>query len=189
MTAQPATQFAPVNTSNHTGSYWDTLLKKLINTPYVTADTLGNLNQLAVQLLDAAARGLQVSEDVCWVALLDKVDYANISGEVVELKNKILNGQSGYEMTPAKFVLLHTWLRQADMASRAVDAATMVLGKVVDNGDCQRIINAEKEYYAPLISQTVESASGLHNKLKKMFAEHGDSDFAKFVAGIVKYKK
>lgn len=189
MTEQPSTQFAPANTANHTGSYWDSLLKKLIATPYVNAGCLGNLNQLAVQLLDAAARGSQISNDACWLELLSKVDYANISSEVVELKNKILNGQSGYEMTPAKFVLLHTWLRQADMASRVVDAATMVLGKVVDNGDCRAIILAEKEYYAPLITQTVESSSGLHNKLKKMLAEQGDSDFAEFVAGVVKYEK
>jgi hypothetical protein len=189
MTKQPATQFATANTAKHTGNYWDSLLKKLIGTPYVFAGNLGVLNQLAVQLLDGVARGLQVSNDACWLALLDKVDYANISGDVVELKNKILNGQSGYEMTPAKFVLLHSWLRQADMASRAVDAATMVLGKVVDSGDCQAIILTEKEYYAPLISQTVESASGLHNKLKMILAEHGDSDFAKFVARVVKYEK
>ena len=121
MTAQPAVQFASLNTASHTNNYWDLLLKKLIDTPYISADNYGTLNQLAAQLLDAVARGAQISTDACWTKLFDKVDYANISGEIVELRNKILNGQSGYEMTPAKFITLHTWLRKADVASRPVD--------------------------------------------------------------------
>lgn len=189
MTAQPAVQFAPANTANHTGSYWDSLLKKLIDTRYVSSGGFGSLNQLAVQLLDAVVRGLQISNDACWTALLGKVNYANISSEVVELKNKILNGQSGYEMTPAKFIVLHSWLRQADMASRPVDAANMVLGKVVENGDCQAIILSEKDYYAPMISETIETASGLHGKLKNIIKNSSDTDFAKYVVGIVKYEK
>lgn len=188
MTAQPVAQFAAANTANHSNSYWNSLLKKLIDTPFISAGNLGTLNQLAAQLLDTVARGDQTDNDVCWMKLLVKVEYANISGEVVELKNKILNGQPGYEMTPAKFVALHSWLRQADMASRAVDAANMVLGKVIDNGDCQAIVLAEKDYYAPMISVTVETASGLHSKLKDIIKNSGDTDFAKFIAGSVKYE-
>ena len=189
MTAQPAVQFAPLNTASHTNNYWDLLLKKLIDTPYISADNYGTLNQLAAQLLDAVARGAQISTDACWTKLFDKVDYANISGEIVVLRNKILNGQSGYEMTPAKFITLHTWLRKADVASRPVDAANMVLGKVVDDAECQAIILSEKDYYTPMISGTVETASILHNKLRTIIKNSTGTDIAKFIEGIVKYKK
>lgn len=189
MTAQPVVQFAPANTANHTNNYWDSLLKKLIDTPYVSADNYGTLNLFAAQLLDAVARGAQIGTDACWKKILDKVDYANISGEVVELRNKILNGQSGYEMTPTKFNVLHIWLRQADMASRPVDAANMVLGKVVENAESQAIVLSEKDYYTPMISGTVETASGLHKKLKSIVKNANDTDFAKYVAGIVRYEK
>ena len=39
----------------------------------------------------------------------------------------------------------------------------------------------------PIISNTVVAASGLHTKLKKMVSEQGESDFAQYVAGLVKY--
>lgn len=93
------------------------------------------------------------------------------------------------EMTAAKFITLHTWLRKADVASRPVDAANMVLGKVVDDAECQAIILSEKDYYTPMISGTVETASILHNKLRTIIKNSTGTDIAKFIEGIVKYKK
>lgn len=184
--AQPQTQFASAGTTNHSGNNWDVALGKLIDSPYINSGNMGNLNLLAVQLLDVAAQNGAVLDDT-WRSLLQKVDYANVSAQVVELRNKILNGQGGYAMTPAKFKVLHTWLRYSDIKTRSDDAANQILAKVVDNSECQAIILAEKDYYAPIISNTVVAASGLHTKLKKMVAEQGESDFAQYVAGLVKY--
>ena len=61
--------------------------------------------------------------------MLQKVDYANISASVGELKNKILNQQSGYGMNSAKFIALNKWLKLADIDSRRTDAANSVLWK------------------------------------------------------------
>lgn len=186
LTTQPQTQFAPAGTANHTANNWDVALGKLIDSPYINSGNMGNLNLLAVQLLDVVAQNGAVLDDT-WRSLLQKVDYANVSAQVVELRNKILNGQGGYAMTPAKFKVLHTWLRHSDIQTRSDDAANQILAKVVDNSECQAIILAEKDYYAPIISNTVVAASGLHTKLKKMVSEQGESDFAQYVAGLVKY--
>lgn len=186
LTTQPQTQFAPAGTANHTANNWDVALGKLIDSPYINSGNMGNLNRLAVQLLDVVAQNGAVLDDT-WRSLLQKVDYANVSAQVVELRNKILNGQGGYAMTPAKFKVLYTWLRQSDIQTRSDDAANQILAKVVDDSECQAIILAEKDYYAPIISNTVVAASGLHAKLKKMVLEQGESVFAQYVAGLVKY--
>ena len=181
---QRTEQFVQSGTQNHTGNEWDTSLTKLINTDYISSSNMGMLNRLAEYLLDFVARNGQTS-DSCWNALLQKVDYSNISAFVVELKNKILNQQSGYGMNSAKFMALNKWLKLADIDSRRTDAANSVLGKVVDNAECQNIILADKEYYAPMISDTVETASELHSKLKTIIDGNGESEFAQYVKGLV----
>lgn len=184
---QPQTQFATAGTANHTGSNWDVALGKLIESPYITSDNMGNLNLLAIQLLEAVAVTGVILDDT-WRSVLQKVDYSNISEAVVELKNKILNGQSGYQITPAKFLVLAPWLEQADMRSRRDDAANLILGKVVDDAECQNLIMENGEYYSPMIAETVVTASGLHTKLKKILTEQVEYEFAKYVGGLVKYE-
>lgn len=186
LTAQPQTQYAAANTANHSGNNWDVALKKLIASPYITSDNMGNLNLLAVQLLDAVAR-TGVVLDESWNTLLQKVDYANISGSVVEMRNKILNGQSEYGLTPVKFKILHKWLCLSDILTRRDDAANQILAKVIEDAECQSIILEDKEYYAPMISETIGTASGLHTKLKKILAEQRETDFAQFVGHLVNY--
>ena len=186
--AQPQTQFASANTANHSGNNWDVALKKLVSSPYITSDNMGNLNQLAVQLLDAVAR-TGVTLDDSWYNLLQKVDYANVSESIVAMRNKILNGQSGYEMTPAKFKVLNKWLRLSDIQTRRDDAANQILAKVIDNTECQTIVLESRDYYVPIISETIETASGLHAKLKKILAEQGETEFAKYVGGLVRYEE
>lgn len=181
---QRADQFVQSGTQNHTGNEWDTALTKLINTDYISSSNMGTLNRLAEYILDYVARNGQTS-DACWTALLQKVDYANISASVGELKNKILNQQSGYGINSAKFIALNKWLKLADIDSRRTDAANSVLGKVVDNAECQNIILADKEYYAPMISETVETASELHSKLKAIIDGNGESEFAQYVKGLI----
>lgn len=181
---QGINQFVQSGTQNHTGTDWDTALVKLINTGYISSLNMGTLNRLAEYILDYVARNGQTS-DACWTALLQKVEYANISASVGELKNKILNQQSGYIMTPAKFIELSRWLKKADIDSRRADAANFVLGKVVDNAECQNIILADKEYYAPMISETVETASELHSKLKTIIEGNGESEFAQYVKVLI----
>ena len=187
MTTQLQTQFATANTVNHTGSNWDVALGKLIDTPYITSSNMGNLNALAEQLLDVVARTGVVLDEI-WKSLLQKVDYANISETVIMLRNKILNGQNGYGMTPAKFLILIPWLKRTDMMSRLDDVANLILGKVVDNIDCQDVILADKKYYAPMISETMKTASGLHTKLKKILAEKNDTEFSKYIGELLNYK-
>lgn len=187
LTAQPQTQFAAANTANHSGNNWDVALKKLVFSPYITSDNMGNLNLLAIQLLDAVARTGATLDD-SWNNLLQKVDYANVSESIVEMRNKILNGQGGYEMTPAKFKVLHNWLRLSDIQTRRDDAANQILARVIDNTECQAIVLESRDYYVPIISETIETASGLHAKLRKILAEQGETEFAKYVGGLVKYE-
>ena len=187
LTTQPQTQFAAANTANHSGNNWDVAFKKLISSPYITSDNMGNLNQLAVQVLDAVARTGAPLDD-SWNNLLQKVGYANVSESIVEMRNKILNGQSGYEMTPAKFRVLNSWLRLSNIQTRRDDSANQILAKVIDNTECQAIVLESRDYYAPIISETIETASGLHTKLKKILAEQGETEFAKYAGGLVRYE-
>ena len=181
-------QFVQTNTANHTNTNWDKACQKLIGTKYLKATNLGTLNKLAEALLDFVARNTAFNDET-WRALLEKVKFASISTAVNEIRSKVLNGQSGYAMTPDKFKRLHTWLENAEMntAERCTDAANNVLSKVVDNAECQNIIIANKDYYKPIIVNTVVSASSLHDKLKMIV--NGEGAFAEYIRSIVKYEE
>lgn len=190
MAEQDVSQFVQSNTATRTTSNWSKAFQKLIGTKYLKTANLGNLNKVAETLLDYAARN-GAFDDETWNLLFEKVKFASISTAVNEIRGKILNGQSGYVMTPDKFKMLHVWLEKAEMngAERCTDAANKVLSKVVDDATCQEIILANKEYYRPIIENTIESSSALHDKLKKIIAEHGEDEFAQYVMSIVKYEE
>ncbi len=190
MTQQDVSQFIQSNTATRTTNNWGKALQKLIGTKYLKTANLGKLNNVAETLLDYAARNGAFNDET-WNQLFEKVKFASISTAVNEIRRKILNNQSGYVMTPDKFKMLHSWLEKAEMNSpeRCTDAANIVLSKIVDDSDCQGIILANKEYYRPIIEKTTETASALHDKLKKIIAGQGESEFAQYVKGIVKYEE
>lgn len=184
LTNQDTEKFVRAGTQTHAVTEWDNALAKLINTNYISSSNMGTLNKLAENILDVVARTGQL-DDNCWIALLQKVQYSNISAALGELKNKILNQQNGYGITPAKFKALHKWLRLADIDSRRVDAANCVLGKIVEDSECQALILADKDYYASMIGDTAETASELHTKLNKIIAENGESEFAMYAKELL----
>lgn len=92
-------------------------------------------------------------------------------------------------MNPAKFRFLHGWLEQAEIniASHCTDAANQILEKVVNDTDCQAIILAKKEYYRPILANTLETASALHERLKQIVKNQGESEFAKYIKETLHY--
>ena len=140
-------------------------------------------------ILDWAARNNPVN-DATWNALIGKVDYTSISTQVSNIRNHILNGESGYTMTPAKFQYLHGWLEQAGIntESHCSDAANQILSKVVDDEICQKIILAKKDYYRPIIANTIKTASLLHGKLKTIIENGKETEFGNYIQECVKYE-
>jgi hypothetical protein len=104
-------------------------------------------------------------------------------------RNNILNGQSGYVMNPSKFLQLHEWLEQSEIntADHCTDAANQILAKVVDDTNCQTVILAKRDYYRPIIANTKRTASILHDKLKAIIQNQGDSEFAKYIQQTISY--
>lgn len=188
LSMQDASQFIHPGTANHTKTNWDVALQKLIDTPYISTNNLGTLTNMAAQLLDFIARN-SVINDVTWNKLLEMVDYASISASIVDIRNKIFRGEDGYRMTPDKFQQLHGWLEQCEINNiiHCSDAANQILSKVIDNAECQNIILSKKEYYKPIITSTLGSASELHNKLKIIVKNQSDTEFAAYIRNIVDY--
>lgn len=186
---QPNNQFVQANTVSRPNSTWSIALEKLIDTDYVTTTNLGNLTGLAASLLDYAAKNGSFN-DATWNSLLSKVDYASISSQVIDIRNHILNGVQGYGMNPSKFKMLHSWLEQSGInaANHCDDSANQILAKVVDDAECQQIILANRDYYRPIVANTVGTASVLHDKLKAVLQNLPDSDFAGFIRETVSYE-
>lgn len=189
MSAQPITKYIPANTAGHANTSWDKALQKLVGTEYISTNTFGQMTEIAVYLLDYAAKNGPIT-DATWNSLLSKTSYFAISSQVVDIRNNILNGVAGYAMTVAKFQFLHEWLEQSDinLDSHCIDAANQILAKVVDDDACKNIILAKKDYYRPIIATTYETASALHDKLKKILEQHGDTEFAGFIRECVDYE-
>ena len=146
------------------------------------------MTELATYLLNFSAKNTPFN-DSTWNVLLSKVSFALISSQISDIRNNILNGVQGYAMNPSKFQMLHMWLEQSGIngANHCDDAANQILAKVIDNAECQRIILDNRTYYKPIISNTVETSSALHDKLRTMLQEQSDSHFSRFVREIVAY--
>lgn len=188
MAQQPIEQYLLPNNITHTSNSWSVALQKLIDTAYITHDTFGRMSEIAVRLLDYAAKTAPTS-DPAWTTLLAKVPYALISSQFNDIRNHILNGENGYGMNPSKFKFLHGWLEQSDInnESHCSDAANNILAKVIEDAECQSIILGNKEYYSPIISKTQTRASSLHDGLKRVLQSQGDSEFVAYIKGIVDY--
>lgn len=188
MAQQPIEHFIVANNVTHTGNLWSVALQKLIGTDYITLDTFGRMSAIAISLLDYAAKAAPTG-DSAWQALLAKVPYAVVSSQFNDIRNHILNGESGYVMNPPKFVFLHGWLEQSDINndSHCRDAANQILTKVVENAECQNIILQNREYYKPILAKTQTSASSLHDSLKRILENQSESEFAAYVRGCVDY--
>lgn len=186
---QPNNQFVQANTVSRPNSTWSIALEKLVATDYITTRNLGNLVGLAAYLLDFAARN-STFNDATWNCLLAKVDYASISSQVSDIRNHILNGVQGYVMNPSKFKMLHGWLEQSGInaANHCDDAANQILAKVVDDTECQQIVLDKRDYYQPIIANTMGTASSLHDKLKVILQNQPDSTFASYVRESVSYE-
>ena len=188
MAMQPISQYMQNDTVNHAASKWDQALQKLVSTDYLAPDSFIIISDIAIRLLDHAAKNGPI-KDVTWNSLLEKVSYSLISSRFSEIRNNILNGKSAYTMTPAKFRFLHGWLEQAEINadSHCTDAANQILEKVVNDTNCQAIILAKKEYYRPILANTFETASTLHEQLKQIVKNQGESEFAKYIKETLHY--
>lgn len=188
MAQQTRDQYLQTNTANHTNTIWSRALQKLIITNYITQSSFGVMVDIAVSLLDYVAKNSSF-DDAIWKQLLAKVNYASISASFMTTRNNILNGQSGYVMNPSKFLQLHEWLEQSEIntADHCTDAANQILAKVVDDTNCQTVILAKRDYYRPIIANTRGTASILHDKLKAISQNQGDTAFAKYIQETVKY--
>lgn len=185
---QPNNLYVQANTVSRTNSSWSVALEKLITTDYITTKNLGNLTGLAAYLLDYAAKNGAIN-DATWNSLLAKVDYASISSQVSDIRNHILNGMQGYAMNPSKFKMLHSWLEKSGInaANHCDDAANQILAKVVEDSECQQIILGNRDYYRPIVANTVETSSALHDKLKTLLKNEPDSEFVAYLRETVKY--
>jgi hypothetical protein len=188
MAQQTRDQYLQTNTANHTNTIWSRALQKLIITNYITQSSFGVMVDIAVSLLDYVAKNSSF-DDAIWKQLLAKVNYASISASFMTTRNNILNGQSGYVMNPSKFLQLHEWLEQSEIntADHCTDAANQILAKVVDDTNCQTVILAKRDYYRPIIANTKRTASILHDKLKAIIQNQGDSEFAKYIQQTISY--
>ena len=189
MSVQPVSKYLQPGTATHANTSWNKALQKLASTDYVIADSFGLMSEIVADILDWAARNNPVN-DATWNALIGKVDYTSISTQVSDIRNHILNGESGYTMTPAKFQYLHKWLEQAGIntESHCSDAANQILSKVVDDEICQKIILAKKDYYRPIITNTIKTASLLHEKLKTIIEKGKETEFGNYIQECVKYE-
>ncbi len=180
--------FIQHNPLRHTGQYWDTVLSYLAGTTYIKVGGENVLRLLVVRLLDYVARAGSVFKETDSLMILkEKCPYELISSDVIEIRDKILNGQTDYRMTPVKFLLLHDWLEKAeiDAPSHRTDTANRILSQVIEDEQCQRLIVEKGDYYKPIITETLESSSNLHKCIRTIMEKSPESEIALFLKSVI----
>ena len=186
--ACPITEFIQNGTIiTPTHSYCYNALKRLIDTSYIPNTEIGVLRELVLAIIRFAAKGNKIDNEV-WLKVVGKCKFTAISTEMNELRRKVLNKTDGYVITPNNFGFLHEYLEKTEINSESHknDAANVILLNVIDNLECQKII-MKSDYYKPIISETQETASALHEKIKSIELTNPDSDFSKYLLDLVNY--
>ena len=186
--ACPITEFIQNGTIiTPTHSYCYNALKRLIDTSYIPNTEIGVLRELVLAIIRFAAKGNKIDNEV-WLKVVGKCKFTAISTEMNELRRKVLNKTDGYVITPNNFGFLHEYLEKTEINSESHknDAANVILLNVIDNPECQKII-MKSNYYKPIISETQETASALHEKIKYIELTNPDSDFSKYLLDLVNY--
>lgn len=147
------------------------------------------LDKLVIKALKWLASG-NVIKDSNVITLLERAEKKTVSSEMNDITRSMLISTTQYKITPATFPILHSWLEHSELnnAGYQLNAADMILSKVVDDSKCRSIILENKEYYQPIIQNTQETSSNLHNKLKALIKTNPDDAFSKFVQTITNYE-
>lgn len=170
-----------------TNSYCYNVLRSLIDTSYIPNTEIGVLRELVLAIIRFAAKGNKIDNEV-WLKVVGKCKFTAISTEMNELRRKVLNKTDGYVINLNNFGFLHEYLEKTEINSESHrnDAANVILLNVIDNFECQKII-MKSDYYKPIISETQETASALHEKIKSIELTNPDSDFSKYLLNLVNY--
>lgn len=180
--------FLANGTVAHTNSYWDKVLSNLIETDYIPNTESGILKKLVVELIRLAAKNLNIENPV-WLKVIEKCRFSAISTEIHMLRNEIFNNRGGYNITPTNFAFLHTYLEKAEINqdTHMNDAANTILVKVIEDPTSQQIIIENGDYYRPIISETRETASALHDKIRNIESANPESEISTYLRSIIDY--
>ncbi len=180
--------FLANGTVAHANSYYDKVLANLIETDYIHDTESGILRNLVVELIRLSAKNIKIDDQV-WLKVIGKCRFAAISTEIHTLRNEIFTNRGGYNITPTNFVFLHTYLEKAEINqdTHRNDAANTILGKVIEDSACQQIIMENGDYYRPIILETRETASALHDKIRKIESTNPKSEFSTYLRKIIDY--
>ena len=186
---RPISDFIAVGTLNHTNSYWDKALSRLIYTDYIPNTENGKFKELVVTIIQYAAKNHKVDDPV-WREVLEKCKNSAISSEIYDICTKILNASDGFVITPTNFARMHRYLEYAKInESRKSEAANFIISRVIDDVECQKIILANGNYYRPIIAEANERASDLKAKVVSITSADPDSEFSKFLLDIVEIEQ
>ena len=184
--SRAVSEFLQNGTIAPTNSYWYNVLKHLINTNYIPNTEAGTMKELVLSIIRFVAKGNKIDNDVL-MSVVRKCRFIAISTEMYELRRNILNKSEGYVVTPNNFGFLHAYLEKTEINSESHrnDAANVILVNVIDNQECQQIIMSNGDYYKPIITETEETASALHAKIKAIVSANPDTAFSKYLQELV----
>ena len=171
-----------------TNSYWYNVLTRLINTDYIPNTENGKMKELVLAIIRFVAKGNKIENEVL-IRVTRKCRFSAISTEMYELRRNILNKSEGYVVTQNNFGFLHEYLEKTEINSESHknDSANVILVNVIDNQECQQIIMEKGDYYKPIIAETKESASALHEKIRKIESTNPESEFSTYLRTVIDY--
>lgn len=182
-------QFFQMNNLSPTNNYWYKILEKLINGDMIVNPLGDNLKKIVVKALQlVACNKLQNNCVVQNLLSLGCADFPSYATEVNNISRGILRGDN-YSVSVENFPILHKWLEHTGINERGKirDSADTILAPVIDDVNCQNIILSNREYYQPIIVESIATSSALHNKLKQLIKSEKQSEFIQYINNIVRY--
>ena len=182
------TDFIQNGTIAPTNTYWYNVLKRLIDTVYIPNTENGKMKELVLSIIRFVAKGNRIENEVL-IHVVSKCRFSAISTDMFELRRKILNKIDGNVVNQNNFGFLHEYLEKTDINSESHrnDTANVILVNIIDDQECQQIIMENGDYYKPIIAETKESASALHEKIRKIVSANPESEFSKYLRTVIDY--
>jgi hypothetical protein len=137
-------------------------------------------------LISDIASGNQVipkSSDL-FQKIIDKLDRKETGAHIKDIRDSFCNSQ--YKITPQLFIYFEIWFeRQGDLLSRSADVVHKIIEPVINNDDCLNIIISKTDYFAKIINNAGDDATGIRKQIKEKLLTSEDDELVKFANKII----
>jgi hypothetical protein len=169
-----------------TNNYWIIVIEHLIGSEFLTL-LPDNLVDFGKKLLkDIASNNISVpAHDNIFQKIIEKIDKKETAAIIKDIRDDFCNSRCAINVK--LFLYFAQWFeQQGDLLSRSPDVVHKIIEPVINDDICLGIIVSNKDYYAKIINNAGDDATGIIKQIKEKLQAGENDELKKFAKKIIK---